>query len=210
VIKAKLKKTDIPLKDRDKRPEIRCRVIRNRLKALELFDSPLRKRILERLSEKAFQAIHSAHEDDWVPIEYNVELSESLAAEMGEEGIYNVGVKAFDSSINSSFIAPFIRAALTLVKVRPNLLLKLAPQFWNSIHRNCGELSIEEKGPGQIQVVLKDLPLVMVKSRNHMLSVAAFVQAFSPYSEVQGSAVLEEVSEKTQSAVISVSWEPES
>jgi hypothetical protein len=198
---------DMFLKDSEKRPEIRCRVVLNRLKALEIFEPSIQKKILSRLSAETDAAIHSAGEDDWIPIEYNIELSDCVAAETGEKGIFDLGVKGFELSIKASFIAPFIRAALALLKTKPNLLLRLAPQFYNSIHRNCGELSVVQKTPGHVDVHLEDMPLVLVTRRNFLVAVAAFIQAFSPYSGVKGSAVLEQISEKTRSAVIAVKWE---
>jgi hypothetical protein len=193
-----------------KRPEIRCRVIRNRLKALELFDSATKRKILDRISKTTLLFTQCVEEDQWVPIEYNVELSEQVAAETGEKGIFDLGLRGFNLSIDSSFIAPFIRAALSLAKVRPNLLVRLAPQFWNSIHRNCGQVSVVEKAPRLVHVLLRDLPKAMIRSRNHMMSVVAFIQAFSPYTEIKGSAALEEMSEINQSAVISICWEDQS
>ncbi len=89
------------------RPEIRCRQIKSKLKALELLDDRVRENILGRIDKNTLQAINDAKEDQWVPIENNVEICECVSAEIGEEGNFKWSTKATAISINSMVVGPF-------------------------------------------------------------------------------------------------------
>ncbi len=191
----------------EKRPEIRCRQLLSKIKALESFDAAVRKRVLERFSKAALKDIQQAKEDQWLPVEYNIELSESVAAEIGEEGLYDWGLKALSYSINSSMISPFIKAALSVFKIGPGTFIRVSPHLWKSIYRNCGELSVVEDGLDAAQVSLNGLPLVMVNSRILIVTIAAFIQALFSFYGVNGRAVIERISTETRSAIIMASWD---
>ena len=178
-----------------------------RFKALESFDAAVRKRVLERFSKAALKDIQQAKEDQWLPVEYNIELSESVAAEIGEEGLYDWGLKALSYSINSSMISPFIKAALSVFKIGPGTFIRVSPHLWKSIYRNCGELSVVEDGLDAAQVSLNGLPLVMVNSRILIVTIAAFIQALFSFYGVNGRAVIERISTETRSAIIMASWD---
>jgi hypothetical protein len=191
----------------EKRPEICCRHLLSKIQALESFDAAARKRALDRFSENALQAIRQASADQWLPVEYNIELSESVAAEIGEEGLYAWGLKALNYSINSSMISPFIRAALSVFKIGPSTFIKVSPHLWKSIYRNCGELSVVEDGINAAQVLLNGLPPVMVNSRILIVTIAAFIQALFSFSGVKGRTMVERISTETGSATITASWD---
>ncbi len=191
----------------DRQPEIRCRQMKNRLQALESFGPSVRDRILQRFSKTTIQAIFDTKDEDWVPIEFKIELCECVKAEVGEQGVYNWGLKTFNNSITSSMISPFIRVALNLFKTGPGTMLQLGPHLWKSMYRNCGEVSINKTGPKKIQIIFNELPLVMARSRICMVSVAAFLQGIIPFSGVHGQVLLEQLSEDTHSAVIVATWE---
>lgn len=192
----------------EKRPEIRARHILSKLKALESLDASVMKRVLDRFPKDALETIQTAEEDQWLPLEYNIDLSENVAAEVGETGIYQWGMKSFEYSINSSMISPFIRAALDMLKIGPKPLLRFAPRFWKSVYRNCGEMSVVEERPGCVRISLNDLPPIMVKSRILIITIAAFIQALGNFRGIQGQTVIEKISQETRSAVIVVSWNP--
>jgi hypothetical protein len=187
---------------------MRCRHILSKLKALESLDAAVRKRVLERFPEATLQTIRRTKEDQWLPVEYNIELSEYVAAEIGEEGLYDWGLKALNYSINSSMISPFIRAALDVFRIGPTTLLNLSPRLWKSIYRNCGELSVTEQGLNDVQVSLTDLPPVMINSRILIVTIAAFIQALFSFTGVKGQAVIEQISKSTKNAIITATWNP--
>ncbi len=103
--------------DKNKRPEVRCRQIHSKLKSLDLLGPEVKKLVLERFSKTTMQTVQKAKDDQWVPVEYNIELTEAVAAETAEEGVFEWSRKAVTYSIKSSVIGPFFLAALNMFKV---------------------------------------------------------------------------------------------
>jgi hypothetical protein len=194
--------------DKNKRPEVRCGQIRSKLKSLDLLGPEVKKLVLERFSKATMQTIQKAKDDQWVPVEYNIELTEAVAAEAAEEGVFEWSRKAVTYSIKSSVVGPFFLAALNMFKFKPSSVLKLAPQLWKSIYRNCGEVSNVEISPGCTNLIIKGLPLVMLKSRPYLIGIAAFIQALGEFGDAaESKAVLSRYSEEDRSATIEFKWE---
>jgi hypothetical protein len=200
----------------EKNTEIKCGNIQNKLRALEVFDPEIRDRILERFPKTTLQIINKAKSNQWVPVHYSIELSECVAASMTEdhesvreEKIFNWSLKASTYSIESSLVAPFMRVALNLLMIKSSTVLKMCPQLWETIHRNCGKLTAFEKSPSYLEIRLKDLPTVMVKSRPYLIGVTAFIKSMLNFSKAKGNVVLEKISEDTHTAILLVTWDPD-
>jgi hypothetical protein len=193
----------------DKPPQIRCRQLKDELKELKSLDAGLRNRVLKRFSQATLKAIEDTKENEWVPVKFDIELMECIDAEIGEKGLFDFCCNVFTHSTDSSMIGHFFLSALSLLKVHPSAVLRFGPLIWNSFCRNCGELSAAEKGPGLLQLALRDLPPMVVQSRPFLIGTAGSLQALLNYSTVKGQVVLEQHSRITNSALFSVSWEIE-
>jgi hypothetical protein len=166
--------------DLDNRPEARCIEVKNKIKALDLLGPEIKDRILKRLSEPTYKSILRTEDDKWIPVEMFIELLNCIAAEIGEQGIYDWNLKAFEYSIKSSVLGTYMRTAVNLFGIQPKSLSKLVPYIWKHFYRNCGELSVEEKGENQIVFVATGLPPAILGCRAHLLCTgAAFVFLFS-------------------------------
>jgi hypothetical protein len=190
----------------DKPPLIRCRYLHDQLKALELLGAGVKQRILERVSKTTLQMIKSTKETQWVPFEFAVEFVDCISAEIGDEGIFNLNIKTFSYSIESSMVGPVFRGALKIFKVNPTTLLMLGPFIWNSICCNCGDLQIVEKDAKHTQVIFKNLPLEIVNKRSYLMGIAGVLQAIFSFTGVEGQVTIESVSEPTQSVTYVGSW----
>jgi hypothetical protein len=163
---------------------------------------------LERYSKESLQTIHETKDDEWLPLEYSLRLSECVAAEVVEEDLFRWAFRASLYSINSSMVGPFLRARMNLFMIRTAATLINAPQTWNVVHSNCGMMSAVENGPGSLILQLEDLPLIMVRSRPYLIGVSAFVQAMGKIGSVtKVKASLEQHSESNRSAVIIATWD---
>jgi hypothetical protein len=192
----------------DSLPQIRCRNILSKLKALYLFGNSVSNRVLERYSKESLKTIYETKDDEWLPLEYSIKLSECVAAEATEEGLFKWAFRSSLYSIHSSMIGPFFRAKMNLFMIRTPKILMTAPQTWDIVHCNCGTMSAVEKGPGCILLQLQDLPLIMVQSRPYLIGVSAFVQAMGKVGGVTNvKASLEEYSQLTRSAAIVTTWD---
>jgi hypothetical protein len=180
----------------------------SKLKALYLFGNSVGNRILRSYSKELIQVIHETKDDEWLPLEYSIRLSECVAAEVTEDDLFKWSLRASLYSINSSMVGPFIRARMNLFMIRTAATLVNAPLTWSIVHNNCGTMSAVENGPGRLLVELQDLPLIMVRSRPYLIGVSAFVQAMGKIGSVtKVKAALERHSESTRSALIVATWE---
>jgi hypothetical protein len=194
--------------DKNKPPEIRCRQIRSKIKSLELLDPAVRKRILERFSKDTMQAIQKAKDDQWLPVEYNIALAECAAAETSEEGVFDWSCKAVSYSIKSSVVGPFFIASMNMFKFKPSSVLKVAPQLWKSIYRNCGEFGSSQISANCVHCMIKGLPLVMLRSRPYLIGIAAFIQALGELGDAAKSkTTLSQYSEVDRNAIIEFTWD---
>lgn len=163
--------------------------------------------MLERFSKDTLKIIQESKEDQWLPVEYDIELTNLVGEEIGEEGLMAWNRKSFEQSLESSMVGPFFRAALNLFKIKPNSVLKLCPYLWKSICRNNGKLSVINKGHNCVHIVIEDIPLVMIQSRAYFLGLAASIQSILSYTKVIGKVELKDQSKETQRAVILVTWD---
>jgi hypothetical protein len=131
----------------ENRPEIRCSHLKGKFKALELLDPAARDGVLKRFPKDIFKIIQETDDDQWVPVDYNVELCNCLIAEIGEQGLYDWNLKAFNYSIQSSIWGKSLKTALNLFRIKTSTFVHLGPFIWKSMYRNCGELSVIIKPP---------------------------------------------------------------
>jgi hypothetical protein len=166
--------------DLEKIPEIRCTDVKSKIKGLDLLGPEIKERILKRLSEPTYKSVLRTEEEKWVPVEMMVELIKCVAAEIGEQGIYEWNQKAFNYTIDSSVLGTYMRTASNLFNIQPASVAKLGPFIWKHLYRNCGEMSVEEKGENKIAFVLTDLPPIILSCRAYLLAIgAAFVCLFT-------------------------------
>lgn len=201
-------KRGVILRDPEKKPEVRSGFLQQELKALEKLDPAVRKRILDRIPKTTVQTIYQVKDNTWLPLEFDIQLSENIMAELDEEAFVKLNLTVNKSLIASSFFGPFIRSALYLFKISPQTLLKIAPQIWNSCYRNCGKISVVEKELYRIHIVLEDLPLEFVESKPNLIAISAFIRALDDFTGAKHTKVLiEQQSKLTRSVVFNVSWD---
>jgi hypothetical protein len=192
----------------ENKPEVRSGLVQNGLKALELLDPAAKKRILDRFPNATLQAINSAKENDWLPLEFDIQLSDNTMAEISEEEFIKTNIANAKLSIESSVLGPFVLSALHLFRISPTTVFKVAPHIWNSCYRHYGKISIIQKGKGCLQVLLEDLPMEYVKSKPYLISNATFIQTLLEFTGVKEvKVVIEEQSIADRSVVIAVSWD---
>jgi hypothetical protein len=190
----------------EKLPMIRCRHLHDQLKALELLGASVQSRVLDRLSKATLETIKSTKENQWVPFALAVEIVDCVSAEIGDEGIFNLNIKAFSYSIESTMVGPFFRGALNLFRVKPATVLRLGPFLWKSVCRNCGDISIAERDSSHAHVIFKNLPSIVVSKQSYLMGIAGVLQSILSLTGAEGQVTIESTSEKMQSVTFLASW----
>jgi hypothetical protein len=164
----------------ENRPEIRCSHLKSKFKALELLDPAARERVLGRFPKDIYKIIQETKDDQWVPVDYMVELCNCFLVELGEQKLYDWNLKAFNYSIESSIWGKFLKTALNLFRIKTTAFMKLGPSIWKSMYRNCGELSFISNARNQHQILIRNLPPVLLESRPYLMAIgSAFVGLFA-------------------------------
>jgi hypothetical protein len=192
----------------EKRPEFRKDLILNGLKALETLDPAVRMRILKRFPQDTLVNIYQSKDSEWLPLEYDIQLSDCMMAEVSEEEYFKFCVNTTKLSIESSLLGPFARSLLHLFQISPKSILKIAPRIWNRCYRNCGTVSVSEKTVGCIEILLSDLPSIFVESKHYLIAIVAFIYTLGQFAGAENSkVVVERQSKATRSAVIVARWD---
>jgi hypothetical protein len=191
----------------EKEPQMRCRQIRNRIQFIKtVFGEEVQKRIQSRISKTTLQAIEQAEEDQWLPVKLNVEVSDCMAAEIGEEGVYKLSLESFNKALESSTIVQLFRSTMHLLRIKSATVNKLVPVFWRAIYRDCGEMSIVENGPNRISILLIDLPSFIAGNRNYLMAIAGGIHSVMLFGGVTPTVVIEKNLEETKEVSFAVSW----
>jgi hypothetical protein len=195
------------LDTKEKEALVSAHQIQNRLNHLNLVtNNKVIDRILARIPKTTLQTVKQAKKDQWLPVMLYCEINDCIAAEIGDEGCYNLSFRSFNKVVDSSIVSPFFRAALNLFKVNPKTVLKLFPIFTKSIYRNTGEVSILEKGPTRVQILFKNLPPFVAGNRNHLMGLAGGIHAVFSFSGAKALVILEKFSAETGEATFIASW----
>lgn len=191
----------------DKEPMVHGQVVQNRLNHLNLVaDDKTIERILARIPKDILNTVQQVKKGQWLPGTLFAIVNDCIAAEIGDEGCYNLSVKSFNKVVESSIVSPFFRSALNIFKINPKTLLKLLPLFWKSIYKNVGDMQIIEKGPTRIQILFNDLPLYLSGNRNHLMSIAGGINALFSLSGAKTLVIVEKFSKETGQATFIASW----
>ncbi len=192
----------------EKRPEFRKDLILNGFKALELLDPAVRMAILKRFPQATLQNIYQSKDSEWLPLEYDIQLSDCMMAEVSEEEYFKFCVNTTKLLIESSLLGPFVRSLLHLFRISPKSILKIAPRIWNRCYRNCGTVSISEKTMGCIEILLSDLPSIFMESKHYIIAIVGFIHTLAEFSGAKNAkVVLEQQSKSKRNTVINLFWD---
>jgi hypothetical protein len=195
------------LKASEKKPEIRCGIIQQGIKALDSLKPLIKKRIMDRYPKDILQVIRETKENDWLPLEFDLQFAEFLLDELSKEEFYNFCLDSNKASIKTSVMGPIIRSALNLFRISPSTILKWIPIIFNNCYRNCGDVSVIKTGKNSLEVSFNDLPPEFVGNKDYLIAMTAFIKALDVFIEIGFAVVLKEQSITNRRAVIEVSWE---
>jgi hypothetical protein len=191
----------------DTEPTMRSQQIKQRIQSIGMvFGKDVQKKIMSRIPKETLQTISQAEDDQWLPVKLNVEIFDCIAAEVGEEGIYNLSAKSFNKILASSTVSQLFRSALHLFRIQPTTLVKLTGLFWRAIYRNCGDLSVVKGEQNQAVVLWSNIPPFIGKNRNYLMAIAGGIHSVIAYGGANPRVTLKEYSEEKREAAYVLSW----
>lgn len=175
---------------------------------LDAMPADVADRVRARLAPETLAALGAASRIAWVPIAYDVEVTDALYLEVGPER-----ARAFlRDNLRKSFDLPVLRGlldtALRLLGRDPERVLRWAPKVWSQLFRDVGSLRFEVSGPGEARLVLSDLANDVLRSIPWLDGTAGAVTAVFDVLRVDGEARLEGPDRAARRAVLVLRWKP--
>lgn len=191
---------------RDTIPVIKAAQVQANLENIARLGSANAEKILGLVRESTVRQIKDATRVAWLPLELDVELTESVKMIVGENGLFDWSKKCLMASFKTGLLGPLIAGSIQVFGVSPKTMFKLAPRAWNTIFRNCGQLSLEDKGKTELHMVGSDLAFNMLDSSAYLAGISGSMASVFEVTRTRGQ-VKEEVGSIQDKRVVWVaSW----
>jgi hypothetical protein len=189
-----------------RQPRIFAAFVRSSLDAVDRVDASLGARVRARLQPETRRALEEASAVSFVPVEIDVDVTESLFAEAGHARACEVLRENLSLTFESPLLSTLVSGGLRLLGRAPARLLGWSSKFWTQLYRDAGTMDFVADGSHAGRLVLRDLPACIVDSQPYLLGMAAALGAAFEMMGVEGEASLGEVHVAARSAAILVSW----
>jgi hypothetical protein len=174
-------------------PALRASLLKLYLRHLDAVRPDDAHAVREALGPAAVARIERAPGHEWLPISWEVAIVRTLQDRHGDDGPRAVGRAVGRAAVDDAILRPLVRATLTMLGRRPDVLLQIALAGWRVATRNTCRLSIASRADGEARVSIAEMPPVM-RDRALLLRMAGSLEALLGYGGV--------------AATIDVEWEP--
>lgn len=187
-------------------PAVRLARLKEDLPALAALGPEVQARILARMSPRTLAAIEEGTRVSWVPIALKAELAEAVFAEAGAAGARAWGRASFFASLDS-FFKPLITGVVSLFGLSPATLLRIAPQSWQAVYRNAGELAVRRDGEFQARILARGLPEGL-RGDAYLNLLAGTFDASREMTKHDGEITFQRGGERPGDVTYFVTWKP--
>lgn len=189
-----------------RQPRIFAGFVRSSLDTVDRVDAALGARVRARLQPETTRALTEASAVSFIPVEFDVDVTESLFAEAGTVRGCEVMRENLSLTFESPLLSTLVSGGLRLLGRSPARLLGWSSKFWAQLYRDAGTMDFVADGTHAGRLLLRDLPPCIAASRPYLLGMAAALGAAFEMMDVDGEAVLGDVDAAACSAEIRVAW----
>ena len=148
-----------PLHPRGSRtPSIRASYLKSAMGALSLLDSGAAVAARARLPPRIILDIERALSIDWLPVSYDLVITEAVGAACGRAGVRRWGREGMLASLQGPLLKSILNGAIAIFGLSPRALIRHARPIWSQIYRDCGELVVDLTGDTQVLLRFDDIP----------------------------------------------------
>jgi hypothetical protein len=187
-------------------PRILASFVQSTLDAADRADARLGARLRSRLAPATLRSVEDAASISFLPVALDVEVTECLFAEAGEERAREVMRSNLASTFEAPVLASLVSAATRMLGREPARLFRWSPKVWGQLYRDAGELRWIEAGPSAGRLVYEGLPAQVVASRPYLVGVEAALSATFELLGVEGEVRLSDVDPRLGRAMYELSW----
>jgi hypothetical protein len=161
--------------------------------------------VLEGLDELVEQ-IETVSSLEWLPIRANLDLTEAVYKKLGEEQADVFYQNWLKRQMSAPAFAGLVRTALALFRFDTVALAKWIPKAFDIMYRDYGSFVIQEDGPEQLQVELRDMPAELLDHRAWHRSVANGMHAVFFLTGVKGTSDLVPADPRERCLRVALRW----
>jgi hypothetical protein len=179
---------------------------RGSLEAIDAFDRDLAVRVRAAVDPAALIQIESASRLSWLPVELDVELTRAVFATVGVSRAQDIFRRGMIDGLGAPLLRPLRAAAGALFGGSVKDVFGWAPRVWSTIYKDCGVVTLEDRGPASLDMRLTELPAVIVHDANYLLGSAATVEGVLESFKIDGRVDLIGPRLADNSALLRVRW----
>jgi hypothetical protein len=113
---------------------------------------------------------------EWLPLSLEVTILGAIHERHGDDTVLALGRELGLAAMDDTILRPLVRATLTMLGRRPDVLLHLALAGWRVATRDAGRVAIARRADGEVDVAVEDMPPVM-RERALLLRMAGSTEA---------------------------------
>lgn len=138
------------------------------------------------LGPEAVARIERTPGHEWLPMAYEVVILRAIHARRGDEGVRAVGRAVGRAAVDDAILRPLVRATLTMLGRRPDVLLHIALVGWRIATRNACRIAVASRADGEVTLRFLGMPPVM-RDQAMLLRMDGSLEALLEYGGVAAS-----------------------
>lgn len=187
-------------------PQIRGSQVKENVASLSLLGSDLEAKIRDRLSPATLRRVEESTRLDWLPLEMDLELTETVSTVAGRDAFLRWSRTTMGNSLQGTFLGPLVDGAVAIFGLQPTGILKVATRGWNLIFRGCGTLRYRSDARGECELHNHSAAKIMADNKLYLDGIAASLCAIFDVCRVTG--VAEATRPETDRIVFRAEWRP--
>lgn len=183
---------------------MRASYVKENLAAVDGLGAAESRRVRARITPATIARIDTAVRTEWLPVEIDVELTEAVDAELGEEMLVEQNRRSFLAAFQGPLLKPILSSAIALSGATPGALLRFASSAWSSVYRECGEIAVERRDRGAV-ITWSRLPDPILASRPYLVGTRGVFEGGVELMKSKGRCTLR-VDEAARAAIFELEW----
>jgi len=159
-------------------PKMRAGYMQASLKGLRRLGDENAERVRQLIGPERLGAIGGARFTDWLPVEFDACMSQSVASVAGLDELRSWSAHAFTQILDGPMLGALAKATVRLFGLCPGRLMSAAPKAWAQIYRDAGTVHVEAfdedvspAGHMAIRIRFEGLPPVIRDSQAYVVGL---------------------------------------
>jgi hypothetical protein len=171
-------------------PQLRASLLRLYLSCIAVRSRDDSAAVRAALGPESVARIERAPGHDWLPMTLEVAILRAIHARHGDEGVRALGREVGHAAIGDGLLGRLLRATVTMLGRRPDVLVHIAIAGWSLATRNACRAAVASRTDGEVRIALEDLPGVM-RERIVLLRLGGSTAALLEYGVASAGSELE-------------------